>query len=375
MIVLPFMVSAVIFTLQKLLRDGGVGKILGRLTMVFVVLSVTAALTAALGTLVMSPGSNISPEGRATLGQIVGADADGSNTNMALHKFDEPSKAMSLYDVFDSLIPANIFAALANGETLKALVFALLFGIAVGHLPGRLAEAFGQSMETTFQACQVLTRWVNLPVSLVLICMTASQIAASGLQPLRTMMGFVFAFLSISLFLLTLAIVIISRRSGSSFSVVTDAMRETFALSVATNNSATCMPAIVDGLVKRLNFSRSRVELLVPLSVSLLRTGAIAYFVCGTMFIADLYGRELGGLELGLVVLISVLSGFASTGMAGILTISFIGVACNYLSLPFEPAFILFVAVDPVCAMARTAVTVFGSSAAVAMVCPKPTST
>jgi Na+/H+-dicarboxylate symporter len=78
-------------------------------------------------------------------------------------------------------------------------------------------------------------------------------------------------------------------------------------------------------------------------------------------------------MELGLVVLVSVLSGFASTGMAGILTISFIGVACNYLSLPFEAAFVLFVAVDPVCAMARTAVTVIGSSAAVAMVCPKPT--
>ncbi len=372
MIVMPFMVSAVIFTLQKLLRDGGVGQVLGRLTLVFVALSVTAALIATLATLIMRPGSKLSPAGKVALGQVVGAAADNSHTVMALHQPEAPAKLMSLYDVFDSLIPSNIFAALANGETLKALVFALLFGLALGRLPGRLADALGQSLEAIFHACQVLTRWVTLPVPLILICMTASQMAASGLEPLRAMMGFVVTFLAISVILLALSLVLISRRCGRSLAVVLDAMREAFALSVATNNSASCMPPMVDGLVERLNFSRARVELLVPLSVSLLRTGAIAYFVCATMFIADLYGRELGAMELGLLVLISVLSGFASTGMAGILTISFVGVACNYLSLPFEAAFILFAAVDPVCAMARTAVTVMASSAAVAVVCPRP---
>ena len=132
------------------------------------------------------------------------------------------------------------------------------------------------------------------------------------------------------------------------------------------------MPAMVDGLVERLHFARTRVELLVPLSVSLLRIGAVAYFVCGTLFVAELYDRDLSAAEIGLVVLISALSGFASAGMAGILTISLIGTSCNYLGLPFEAAFILFVAVDPICAMVRTAVTVISSCAAVSMVCAKP---
>jgi Na+/H+-dicarboxylate symporter len=372
MIVMPFMVSAVIFSLQKLFKDGGAGKILGRVMLVFVAFSVAAALTAAVGTLLIRPGTQMSASAKASMGKIVGANADGSNTDMALHRVEAPPKAMTLHDVFDSLIPSNIFASLANGETLKALVFALLFGFAVGQLPGRVAESLGQTLETVYHACQVLTRWVNLPVPLVLICMTASQIAETGLEPLRTMLGFVAAFLAVSLALLALALLVISRRSGSSFAVVVDAMRETFTLGVATNNSATCMPAMVDGLVERLNFARSRVELLVPLSVSLLRAGAIAYFVCGTLFIAALYSRELTAMEVGLVVVVSVLSGFASAGMAGILTISLIGTACNYLGLPFEAAFILFVAVDPICAMARTAVTVVGSCAAVSMVCAKP---
>jgi Na+/H+-dicarboxylate symporter len=152
-------------------------------------------------------------------------------------------------------------------------------------------------------------------------------------------------------------------------------MRETFTLGVATNSSANCMPAMVDGLVERLHFARARVELLVPLSVSLLRIGAVAYFVCGTLFVAELYDRNLTAMEVGLVVLVSALSGFASAGMAGILTISLIGTACTYLGLPFEAAFILFVAVDPICAMARTAVTVISCCAAVSIVCDKPSRT
>lgn len=372
MIVLPFMLSAVIFSLQKLLREGGAGSFLRRVMLVFVAFSVAAAIVAVVCVVIVRPGTNMSPATKSALGSIVGANVDSSNTDMALRKIEEPPKQLTVKDVFSSMIPSNIFASLANNETLKVLVFALLFGFAVGHVPGRHSEILVQSLETVYHACQTLMRWVSLPVPLVLICMTASQIADTGLEPLRSMIGFVATFLLVSAILLTLSLFVLSRRSGRSFAVATDSMREAFSISVATNNSATCMPAMVDGLVDGLSFIRSRVELLVPLGVSLLRAGTVAYFVCGTMFVAALYDHKLSVVEVGIVVLISVLLGFASTGMAGILTISLIGTACNYLGLPFEAAFILFAAVDPLCAMARTAVTVIVSCAAVSVVCAKP---
>ena len=372
MIVLPFMVSAVIFSLQKLFRDGGAGEILGRVVIVFIALSVAAALISSVATMLIQPGADMSTVSKAALGKIVGGEAESSNTEVVFRKPEAVPKALTVQDLVGSLVPSNIFASLAQGETLKALLFALLFGFAVGQVPGQHSQSLEQSLGTIYYACQAITRWVNLPVPLVLITMTASQIAQSGLEPLRSMIGFVLAFLTISALMLALALTVIRWRSGSSFSQVLDSMRESFTLGVATNNSATCMPAMISGLVDSLRFTRSRVELLVPLSVSLLRAGAIAYFVCSTMFIAALYNHELSAMEVGLVMGVSVLSGFASVGMAGILTISLIGTACNYLGLPFEAAFILLVAVDPICAMARTAVTVICSCAAVAVICPKP---
>jgi Na+/H+-dicarboxylate symporter len=370
MIVLPFMFSAIIFSLQKLLRDGHAGEILRRLLVVITLISVAGAVLASLCALTTQTGSSLSPDSMRALGKIVGADSDRSNSVMALKQADEPPKVVTLKDILGSLIPTNIFASLANGETLKALVFALLFGLAVGQVPGQLAKSLEQSLETVYQACQTLTRYMNLPIPAVLVCLTAAQIAETGFEPLVAMRGFVFTFLLVSGLILLLSIYITARRANCTFTTAWNALHDAFSIGVATNNSATCMPAMVEGLIHKLSFPRSRVELLVPFCISLLRVGPIAYFVCATLFIAGLYGRQLSLEEMVLVAGISVLSGFASVGMSGILTISLIATACSYLGLPFEASFILFVAVDSICAMARTAVTVIGSCAAVALICP-----
>ena len=372
MIVLPFMLSAVIFSLQNLYRDGGAGRIIKNVVIVFAGISLATAVLATAGSLVFRPGSDLPQETLAALGDIVSIDSDQSNTEMSLRAPDEPPKSMTLQDILASLIPSNIFASLANGETLKALVFALLFGFAVGQVPTRLSTGLNQALETVYNACQTLTHWINLPVPFILVCMSANQIAGTGLQPIRAMAGFVLAFLVICVILLALAMALISRRAGVPLAAVAAAMREPFALGVATNNSATCMPAMVNGLVNQLNFARSRVELLVPLSVSLLRMGPVAYFICSTLFIAALYGHPISAFDVGLLMLVSIMLGFGSAGMAGIVTISLVGTTCGYLGLPFEAAFILFAVVDPICAMARTAVTVITSCAAVAAICPRP---
>jgi len=119
MIVLPFMVSAVIFSLQRLFKEGGAGKVLSRVAWVFVSFSLAAAVVGALGTYAVNPGTDLSPSTRATFGKIVGNDASQSNTDMSLLEADEPQKQVSLREVLGSLIPSNIFAALAQGEASR----------------------------------------------------------------------------------------------------------------------------------------------------------------------------------------------------------------------------------------------------------------
>jgi Na+/H+-dicarboxylate symporter len=372
MITLPFMVSAVIFSLQRLFREGGTGKLLGRLTVVFFVFSVAVAVVGAATLLVLRPGENLSSATMQTFGQIVGNDLNSSDTAMSLRGADEVKKSVSFSEVLVSLVPANIFSALANGDTLKALVFALLFGLAVGHVPSRISDGLTHSLETIYHSCQTLVRWLNYPLPIVLFCMSAAQLGKTGVGPLTAMIQFVVAFLVASAIVLVIAAVIIWRRSNNSLAQTLDALRAPFALAVATRSSAVCMPVMIESLADRLGFARSRVELLVPLTVSLLRVGPVIYYVCATLFIAQLYGRALSPADVGIVLAASVLAGFASAGMTGLVTVSLVGMTCAYLGLPFEAAFILFLAVDPICDILRTLVLVIGNTAAVSLICPRP---
>ncbi len=372
MISLPFMVSAVIFSLQRLFREGGSGKLMATVGLVFTGFSVTVALIGVLTLAVLQPGTNLPAKTMQTFGNIVGNDLSASDTVMSLQGLDEPIKSISLSEVFASLVPSNIFAALANGETLKALVFALLFGFAVGQIPARISDGLTQSLETVYHACQMIMRWLNYPLPLILFCMSASQMAKTGLGPLQAMGQFTLAFFAASVIVLVIAVAIIWKRSNATLGQTLVAMQGPFALALATRNSATCMPSMIEGLTEQLGFARSRVELLVPLSVSLLRIGPMVYYVCAAMFIGQLYGKPFGAAELGIVVSASVLAGFASAGMSGLLTVSLVGLTCSYLGLPFEAAFILFLAVDPICDMLRTLVLVLGNSAAVTLICPRP---
>lgn len=372
MITLPFMVSAVIFSLQRLFRDGGTASLLGRVALVFLAFSAFVAIAGAATLLIMRPGENLPSSTMQTFGQIVGGDLSASDTAMSLRGTDEVKKTASFADMLVSLVPANIFSALANGDTLKTLVFALLFGLAVGHVPTRISDGLTQALETVYHACQTLMRWLSFPLPLVLFCMSAAQLGKTGIEPLRAMGAFVVAFLVVSVLLLVVAAVIIWKRSNGTLGQTLNALRGPFALALATRSSATCMPIMIESLVTRLGFARSRVELLVPLTVSLLRIGPVVYYVCATLFIAQIYGRSLSPVEIGIVLTSSVLAGFASAGMTGLVTVSLIGMTCTYLGLPFEAAFILFLAVDPVCDMLRTLVLVIGNTAAVAVVCPRP---
>jgi Na+/H+-dicarboxylate symporter len=372
MVVLPFMMSAVVLSLQNLYREGGAGRIVQRVVLVFAILALAAAALAAIGSLLLRPHGGMSEATRAALGNIVGGDAGTSNTTMSLLKAEPAPASASAQDILKTLIPSNIFAALANGETLKALMFALLFGFAVGQVPSRISNGLQNALETVYKACQTLTHWINLPLPAILVCMAAGQVARTGVGALAAMAGFVIGFLAIAVLVIGLALALVRHRAGGSIGAVTAALREPFALGVATNNSAACMPAMVEAMVSRLGFARARVELLVPLSVALLRAGPVAYFVCGSMFIAALYGRALTAADLGLLVMLAALAGFASSGMAGVVTVSLMGAVCTGLALPFEAAFVLFVAVDPVCAMARTAVTVIVNCAAVSLICARP---
>lgn len=373
MIVLPFILSAIIFNVQKMLRSGHSGQLILRSLGVFLALSIgIAALTVALSSL-MRPGADLAPEVRASMGRIVGTEAEGSNTVMARYAPDDEPAAKSLVDIVFSLVPSNVFAALSNNEPLKVLVFAILFGVAMSKLGDKRAETLAGVFESAYHACQKLTHWISVPAPLVLLCMVAAQVASNGFDAMRSMAQFVSTYGVATLVLITLSYLLMSLRSGRSLRAVELSMREPVMIGVVTGNSIACLPSAANALEEDLGCPPEQSEVLLPLFAMLMRAGSLVYFVCGTFFVAAIYQHALTPTDLMVIGLASFLCAVASAGMSGILTISLMGLCAGYLGLPFDAAFLLFVAVDPICSIGRTVGTVIGSCAATLWSCDRPT--
>lgn len=369
MIILPFMISAIIFSLRRLFQEGGASEMIGRVAIFLLAAMFLSGVVGLLFVVLATPGGNLSFETMQTLGKLVGDDlSSGGHIEMALFGPEEVVKTQSFGSMVLGIIPGNIFTALSQGETLKSLIFAMLFGLAIGHLPAGASESLTQTLETIYSACQKLTQWFNCMLPVVLLSMVASQVSKTGLEPMRAMLGFLTTLSLASLAIVLLSLVSLRWASRLSWREVLRSQREPLAMAMATRSSPACMPVMIESLAERLCFPRSRVELLVPLGVALLRTGSVLYYVVATFFIAQLYGRDLQMAEIGVVLLGAILAGFASSGMTGFVTISLTGFVCAYIGLPFEAALALFVAIDPIADILRTLVNVATNNAFAALV-------
>lgn len=361
MIVLPFMVAAVVFSLRKLLADRKSVHMLPRVAAAFAGAFACAALVALLAGLLVGPGRNLSPEDLLAMGKLAGSKALGGNHDtLALFGRETAAQSQTLADFALALIPANVFAALTQGETLKVMAFSLMFGLAVGKSSGSVAETLTDVLETIYHACLRLTDWFNLLLPVVLFAVVASQTAKTGLEPLRAMFKFISAIALGTFLLVALFLAALRRASGRPWPVLLRSQREPLLMALVTRSPHACMPQMIGGLDEDLGFDRSRVELLVPLGVSLVQPGAVLYIGVGTVFIAQLYDVHLGLGKLGVIAAGSALAGLSSSGMASALAITLCSQVCVWLRLSSEAALLLFAAVDPVCEVMIALVEVAG---------------
>ena len=370
MITMPFMVSAIIYSMSQLIGTNETTNLAGKvLKMLLLGMAASAVLGLACGA-IAGPGRDLSNETLLKMGQLVDEDLNGGGkTEMTLFGPSQLAPAMTSKELVMSLVPGNILAAMTQGEMLKVLVFSLLFGVVVGRLPEQVAKPAKEGLSGIFQACVKRTVWLNFLMPPVLMAMVAQMVAGTGMGPIKGMLGFLVTLAAACLVLVIVALGVIRWASGRPWRDVLTSQRESLVMAMATRNSPACMPLMIKGLVLGLGLPRSRVELLVPLAVPLLGAGSVIYFAVATLFIAQMYGRTFGAVDWMVVTIATVFAGFAAASLSGVVAIGLIGVICGYIGLPFGALSMLFVAIDSLSSTARTVVNVAASNAFAAVGC------
>ncbi|MEM7770200.1 MAG: dicarboxylate/amino acid:cation symporter [Cyanobacteria bacterium P01_A01_bin.37] len=366
MCVFPILLSAITTSIGRLMTSRDAGQYIRRILIVFPLGLLLASMIAMIIAMVLGPGRDLSEATLKTLGVVV--NNSGINLEMSLTGPLPQEETTNIASFFIGMVPDNIFLALSEGQTLKVLVFAIIFGVSLGLLKDAQSNSVFDILDAIFQSFNQLIQWFTLILPFGLCSLLAYQLSRQGTDVMLAMINFIGVTLATFIIIYVLNTLIIWQQSKQSFWSVLSAVREPAILALATSSSLACLPSAIAQLSGELKFKRQTVNLVTPLSITLCRFGSVIYFALGTIFVAQLYQTSLGVTELIVVVFGAVFAGMATSGVTGVLTLTMLGLVLEPLQLPLEAVLVLFIAIDPLIDPFRTLGIVYSGMATTAII-------
>lgn len=353
MCVLPVLLSAITASLGRLISSPDAKQYIRRVLIVFPVSLLIVSVTAFAIAFILGPGRNLSEATLSSLGVLVqdsSLDFAVSLRGPAVVTDDTANIAT----IIMTFVPDNIFQALSDGQTLKVLLFSMMFGISLGLLDKQTTDPVFVLLDGVFKSFNQLMQGLTVLLPLGLFSLLSYQLSQQGLEVIASMLNFVLVTLFTFALLYVGCTMVIWHRSSFSLSAVLSALREPTLLALATASSFACLPSAIATLSEKLNFNRQTINLIVPLSITLCRFGSVVYFALATLFVSQLYDKAIGPVEMMLVIFGSIVAGIATSGATGLLTLTMLEIIFVPLNLPLEAVLILFIAIDPLIDPIRT---------------------
>ena len=367
-VVLPFLLATILVGVITLLQKEGNAGMIKKIILGFIA-SMFIAGVIGVGS-VMLTGSEMTDEKKVQLGALVNTKDQTADMSITLKEPMPVAAPVNPMHMAEKFIPENIFKSLDMGESLKVVIFCLIFGIALGNIKSPGQQIIVDMLKSVQQASIAIFKFLNYFLPFALLAMISAQVGKVGVGIFLTMFDFIFQQTLGGLLVIVAGTIVIWIRSKDTIMNVIQATKETLIVAVSSRSSLACIPYAQEALHK-LHFDKSGVELCVPLSFTVNRIGSIVYYAIATVFIANIYDVNLGMVGFLVILFGSILAGLASAGTTGILTVATVAIVCDLLHLPSEAVLVLLIAVDPLMDMIRTASHVHGNVAVTAFVCDK----
>jgi Na+/H+-dicarboxylate symporter len=275
------------------------------------------------------------------------------------------TSALNLKDFITHVFPKNIFEAMAANEILQILVFAVFFGLALGHLHNQTARSLVCTMEEVVHVMLKVTDYVMRFAPVGVFGAVAGIITTNGLGMLtvfgKLLISFYIALAALWLVLITAGYIVL----GKDIFRLLKLVRSPMLVGFSTASSESVYPKLMEQLEK---FGiRSRVtSFVLPLGYSFNLDGSMIYTTFAALFVAQAYGIELSlGTQITMLLVLMV----SSKGIAGVPRASLVVVAAvlPMFGLP-EAGLLLVLGIDHFLDMGRTVTNVLGNAIATAVV-------
>ncbi|MGH0036306.1 MAG: dicarboxylate/amino acid:cation symporter [Myxococcota bacterium] len=270
-------------------------------------------------------------------------------------------EAPSLSQVLINVFPTNPIRAMAEGNMLQIIVFAVLLGLAM-----TLAGPPGARLLAVFRDLNdVIMRLVLLLMNLApygVFCLVAKVFAEQGFDafaPLAKYFGSVLGVLvAHALLSYPLLLIALGRLNPLAFF---RKLRDPMMVAFSTASSGATLPITLRTAEERLGADNSIAAFTVPLGATINMDGTAIMQGVATVFIAQAYGVVLEPSDLLMVVLTATLASIGTAGVPGVGLIM-LAMVLRQVNLPVE-GIGLIIGIDRLLDMVRTAVNITGDAA------------
>jgi Na+/H+-dicarboxylate symporter len=354
MIVIPLVMASLIIgtaSLGDLKKLGRIGVKTVGYYLVATALAVTLGLVVAGA---LQPGTGLDPD--------VQADLLSAYSGTSQAQLEAMQQAPGLQDLLFNIIPRNPFSSMANMDMLQIIFFSLFLGIALTVLSEEKRKPFIDVLETVNDAMVVMVGMIMKIAPYGVFILIAAVADRFGYGVLLSLLQYVLVAIgTMILFTITFYPVTL-RLSGMGPLLFFKRFYEVIVTAFSTSSSNAALPVNLRITEEDLGVSRGVASFVLPLGATVNMNGTGIYHGVSTIFIAQVYGIELGLMGLVTVVITATL---ASIGAAGVPGIGFITltIVLQALGIPLE-GLAMILGVERILDMTRTAVNVTGDSAA-----------
>ena len=267
---------------------------------------------------------------------------------------------LSMADTLLQIIPTNPLGALASGEMLPIILFALIIGVILAHR-GEKADTVSSFFSQINDIMMDMTMGVMKLAPVGVFCLIARTFAGLGLDAFLPLLKYMLAvFLALALQGLVVYQVLLKLFTGLSpvrflkkFAPVM-----AFAFSTATSNAT--IPLSIDTLHRKMGVSKKISSFTIPLGATINMDGTAIMQGVAVVFAAQAFHIQLSAADFLTVIATATLASIGTAGVpsVGLITLSMV---FNSVGLPVE-AIGLIMGIDRILDMTRTAVNITGDA-------------
>lgn len=359
MTVLPLVVASLIVGVASAGDVGAIGRVGARALVLFVAILLLGGTFAILVGQPLFARLELDPAAVASFRDAARTASGAAAENLRRI----PTVAQWIVD----LVPANPVKAAADGAMLPLIVFALAFGVALTRVDRPRAATVIVFFQAVADAMLVLVRWILALAPAGVFALAVPIAARFGLSAAGALVYYIAVASGITaafaLLVLYPAAVLFGGVSPGAFA---RACAPAQAVAFSSRSSLASLPAMIESARTRLGLSAEITGFFLPLAASTFRAGGAVQQTLGVLFVARLYGVELGAPELLTIVVTVMLTTFSIPGVpaGSILVLVPVLLAAG---LPAEGMGLL-IGIDTIPDMFRTTANVTGDMAVASIV-------